>query len=130
MNLIDQAFGIHPQALSLRSQRSSVIAGNIANADTPDFKARDFDFKAVLKDAQGNMKTSFARTHSRHIPLNDGPNDSTLMYRVPTKQAGNGNTVESEVEQSAFAENALRYQTSLEFLSGTIRGMKLAIKGQ
>ena len=130
MNLIDKAFGIHPQALSLRSQRSSVIAGNIANADTPDFKARDFDFKAVLKDAQGNMKTSFTRTHSRHIPINDGPNDSTLMYRVPTKAAGNGNTVESEVEQSAFAENALRYQTSLEFLSGTIRGMKLAIKGQ
>ena len=130
MNFIDKAFGIHPQALSLRSQRSSILANNIANADTPEFKARDIDFRTVLKDAQGNTKTSFSRTHSRHIPLNDGPLNSSLEYRIPTKQAGSGNTVESEVEQSAFAENALRYQTSLEFLNGTIRGMRLAIKGQ
>lgn len=129
MNWIDKAFGIHPQVLSARSQRSTALAANIANSDTPDFKARDYDFSKMLQDAGQSAKTDYSRTHEKHFPLQDGAT-SNLMYRVPTKQVGNGNTVESEVEQAAFAENALRYQTSLEFLNGTINGLKLAIKGQ
>ena len=129
MNWIDKAFGVHPQVLSVRSQRSSVLAGNMANATTPGFKARDIDFGQALKQAQQGQRTGFSRTNERHIPLQQFSTQE-LLYRVPTKAVNNGNTVESEVEEAAFSENALRYQTSLEFLNGTIKGLKLAIKGQ
>lgn len=130
MNWIDKAFGIHPQALSLRSQRSSVLAANIANADTPEFLARDFDFRTALQQEMGAGKVNLRQTNDRHLAFTSHDSAFNLAYRVPTKNTVNGNTVESEVEQAAFSENALRYQTSLEFLSGTINGLKLAIKGQ
>lgn len=129
MNWIDNALGIHPRTLTLLSQRSGVLAANIANAGTPDFKARDIDFRDVLKAEQMNQKVSLVKTSANHLgPGRDALNND-LLYRVPTKDMVNGNSVEAEVEQAAFADNALRYQTSLTFLSGTISGLKMAIKG-
>jgi len=130
MSWIDNAFGIHAQALSFRSQRSSVLAANIANSDTPGFKARDYDFQDALKSYVKGGALSLSNTHRGHSESTYGSNYGGLLYRVPTKAASNGNTVESEVEQAAFADNAVRYQTSLQFLSGTISGLRLAIKGQ
>lgn len=129
MSRIDDAFGVSQQALLFRSQRSSVLAANIANADTPNYLAKDYDFKTALNDAQNSMKVDMAVSNSKHISLGGSNQGGELLYRVPTKEISNGNTVEGEIEQAAFSDNAVRYQTSLQFLNGTISTLRLAIKG-
>lgn len=130
MSWIDSAFGIYPRALEFRSERSAVLATNLANSDTPNYKAQDYDFREVLKNESNGRTLPMDRTHSGHTQSSLNDEFGGLQYRVPTKYSGNGNTVESEVEQAAFSENSVRYQTSLQFLSGTISGLRLAIKGQ
>jgi len=130
MSLLDNAFGISAQALAFRSQRSSVLAANIANSETPQYFARDYDFKDVLAQAAQGYDTKLATSDDKHIALGSGGEFGEAQYRIPTKAATDGNTVEEEIEQAAFSENALRYQTSLQFLNGTIRSLKLAIKGE
>jgi len=128
---LDKAFGISAQALAFRSQRSSVLAANIANAETPDYLARDYDFNAVLERAvSGYDNGKLATSDDGHITVGSGGAFGELQYRIPTKSSETGNTVEEEIEQAAFSENSLRYQTSLQFLNGTIRSLKLAIKGE
>ncbi|MHA7816871.1 MAG: flagellar basal body rod protein FlgB [Pseudohaliea sp.] len=129
---IDDYFGIHQQALSLRSQRNTVLASNIANADTPGYKARDFDFRAALAEAGGPVAGAdrLRVTHDRHLGAGTGAGGAgPLLYRVPLQPAQDGNTVEVDREQAAFAENAVRYQASLQFLSGKIRSMIDVLKG-
>lgn len=137
MSQLDQYLGIHPAALKLRSQRTELIANNLANADTPNFKARDLDFKRALAQAS-TMATSndqslgLATTRPGHIPLNainSGVNGHQL-YRVPLAPSLDGNTVDAQLEQAAFAENAVRYQTTLTFLGGKFRSLLTAITGQ
>ncbi|HEY0963302.1 MAG TPA: flagellar basal body rod protein FlgB [Pseudomonadales bacterium] len=130
MSLLDNAFGISAQALAFRSQRSSVLAANIANAETPQYFARDYDFKDALARAAEGYDTTLATSDDGHIRVGDAGDFGDAQYRIPTKAASNGNTVEEEIEQAAFSENALRYQTSLQFLNGSIRSLKLAIKGE
>ena len=132
MNLLDKAFGISPTALMLRSQRSAVLAANIANAETPNYQARDYDFSATLRSAMEGAAASsgLTATDERHLSLVDKSEIGTTMYRLPTKTKQNGNTVEEEIEQAAFSENAVAYQTSLQFLNGTIRSLHMAIKGE
>lgn len=126
----DQAFGIHEQALKLRAKRAEVLAGNIANVDTPGYKARDFDFNTMLKQEM-NSSQRLATTNSRHIQsATDIVPPSQMGYRVPSQPSLDGNTVDSQLEHSAFASNALEYQASLRFVSGTVRTLKTAIKGQ
>ncbi len=131
----DSALGIHQQALSLRTTRTEMLASNIANADTPGYKAVDIDFKSALQASvdhrgQSHGASSLSVTNSRHIQLGtEGANAETL-YRVPNQSALDGNTVDEQLEKSAFADNALRYQASLEFLSGRFRGMMAALKGE
>ena len=130
MSRLDDAFGISQQALLFRSQRSSVLAANIANADTPNYLAKDYDFKAALGAAQQDLQVSMAATDSGHLKIAASGSFGDLMYRVPTKDVANGNTVEGEIEQAAFSDNALRYQASLQFLNGTISTLRKAIKGE
>ena len=130
MSLLDNAFGISAQALAFRSQRSSVLAANIANAETPQYFARDYDFKAVLAQAASGYDAKLATSDDAHIDIGANGRYGEALYRIPTKSSDNNNTVEEEIEQAAFSENALRYQTSLQFLNGTIRSLKLAIKGE
>lgn len=130
MNWIDRALGIYPQSLTFRSQRSAVLAANIANSDTAGYKAKDYDFREALKTYSSGQRLELRTTNARHTRASESSNFGGLQYRVPTKDSVNGNTVEAEVEQAAFSENAVRYQTSLQFLSGTISGLRLAIKGQ
>jgi flagellar basal-body rod protein FlgB len=130
MNVFDQAFGISAQALVLRSRRSELLAANIANADTPGYLARDYDFNNALADAVAGYDSKLKVTSERHIGAGGGSGVGEAHYRIPTKSSETGNTVEEEIEQAAFSENALRYQTSLQFLNGTIRGLRLAIKGE
>ncbi|EGW55977.1 flagellar basal body rod protein FlgB [Candidatus Endoriftia persephone] len=129
MNL-DDAFGIHPQALLLRARRSELIASNLANADTPGYKARDFDFHKVLQQAQGEP-VRLRTTHPSHIQDEQGVVPPTqMLYRIPSQPSLDGNTVETEREQSTFASNSLEYQASLRFLNGKISSLRQAIKGE
>lgn len=126
---LDNVFGVHEEALRLRAQRSEVLAANLANADTPGYKARDFDFAAILRrEVQAPVR--LAATHATHFGARPGAATSPqLGYRVPQQPSVDGNTVEVEREQARFSENAMRYQASLRFLDSRIQGLKLAIKG-
>ena len=112
-NLLDAQFGIHAEALKLRSQRLDILASNIANASTPGFKARDVDFSTALAAVQSD-DDGFA---------------NAVQYRVPNQTSMDGNTVELNQEQTAFAENAVQYQTTLSFLNGRIGQITRALKG-
>jgi flagellar basal-body rod protein FlgB len=127
---LDNVFGIHEQALRLRSRRSEVLASNLANAETPGYKARDFDFRAMLtKEVQQPVR--MAATHAGHQRPDGGLVASTQMgYRTPQQPSLDGNTVEVEREQAQFSANALSYQATMRFLDGKIKGLRLAIKGQ
>lgn len=130
MSWIDSAIGIHADALMFRSQRSSALAANIANANTAGYKARDIDFQNILQGIAQGTEKGLRSTNSAHLNGTGMTRFGKMSYRVPTKPTENGNTVEPEVEQAAFTENALRYQASLQFLNGAFSGLRLAIKGQ
>lgn len=129
----DRAFGVHEKALLLRTKRSEVLASNIANANTPGYKARDFDFHKALKVATHQQTSGLQRTHSSHL---GGAGSSSelpvqLQYIRPFQaDTGDGNTVDLPSQQTAFAQNAMEYQMSLRFLDGKIKGLLSAIKGE
>lgn len=125
---IDRLFGVHAQALQLRAQRGELLASNLANADTPDYKARDLDFGKALETAQAD--SALRATHANHITRHADGGSASTLYRVPSQAALDGNTVDTQIEQQKFAENALRYQTTLRFLNGKISGLMKAIKGE
>jgi flagellar basal-body rod protein FlgB len=126
----DKALGNLPEHLSLYGQRSSLLASNIANADTPGFKARDIDFQSILAKASGSQM-SMATTQAGHIGgANAAIGGMDLLYRMPTQTSLDGNTVNTQVEQAQFTENAVRYQSTLTFLGGKFKGLKLAITGK
>lgn len=131
---LDAAFGIHPQALKLRSQRLQVLASNIANADTPGFKARDLDFQAALRAAAGRPGVDAPlTTHNRHIadPSNaGGAADGGRYYRTPLQPSLDGNTVDPQLEHAAFGQAALEYQATLSFMEGKVRSLMTAITGE
>ena len=129
MNWIDNALNGHATALQMRSSRAELLAGNIANADTPGFKARDIDFKAEFAARVSGQTGPMKTINTRHMGP-DNAMSSDLLYRVPENFKQNGNTVEAEAEQAAFTKNAIQYQVSIQFLSSKIRGMKLALKGE
>lgn len=113
MSQSDGLFGIHSTALSLRAQRMALLASNIANASTPNYKAKDLDFATALQSVQDGT-----------------PMDGALRYRVPLQPSLDGNTVELSVEQTQFAENAVAYRASLSFLQGRIGTLTRALKGE
>ncbi len=134
---LDKFFGISQQALKIHSRRAEVLAGNLANADTPGYKARDIDFKAALqqvKSATGSL--TLHTTNPNHINsagTSPGRIDDVLgemKYRTPSQPSLDGNTVDSLKEKSEFMENALLYQTNLQFLGGKIKHLKSALKGE
>ena len=129
MNQIDQALGVSAQALSLRSQRLELIARNIANADTPNFKAQDLDFRQVLKQNQDEV--GLHTTHAMHIAQADEPSSASgVKYRVPFNVAFDGNTVEMNVEQAQYGKSAADYQATLDFLDQRVSGIRRALKGE
>ena len=127
MNLLDSPFGIHEKALAVRNQRLQLIASNIANADTPHFKARDLDFKRLLS---GETPVPMAATDQRHFEVGETESTQGLVYRVPYNAAADGNTVEMGVEQAKYGEAASDFQTTLSFLEGRISGIRKALKGE
>jgi len=127
MNILDKAFGLHEQALSVRNRRMQVIAENIANADTPHFKAKDIDFAKVLDSAQSSPMVA---TQARHFPVGELPGADGMMYRTPFNAAADGNTVELTVEQSRYGKAAGDYQATLAFLENRISGIRKALRGE
>ena len=123
-------FGIHGAALEVRSQRMGVLASNIANAATPGYKARDVDFSAAMQREIG-AALPMTQTRPGHIAPAGDPllAADALKYRIPTQPSVDGNTVEADIEQAAYAENVVHYQASLTFLNSKIRGLRLAIRG-
>lgn len=133
---LNNHFGFHQTALALRHQRHEVLAANIANADTPNYKARDFDFSATLQKAMAPNQTknvgptSLALTSARHIPGTNLPSalNAQLLYRQSLQPALDGNTVDMDVERMAFAENTMQYQTSIALLSSRVKGLMAALQ--
>ena len=122
----------HENALKYRALRNQVLSANIANADTPGYKARDLDFSTALQNASGKG-VRLIGTSDMHLGTGKSTNaamtSEQLKYRVPMQPTLDGNTVETDVEQAAFAENALMYRASLAFLDGKIRTIRFALKG-
>ena len=128
MEGIKQHLGFYVNALALREKRNAVLASNIANAATPNFKARDVDFSAEMAKIEpiGDLKT----TDSRHFAAAVNPRPDQMLYRQPLQPSLDGNTVELSVEQMQFSENVVRYQTTLNFINGRISGLMSAIRGE
>ncbi len=133
MDKVDSALRFHQEALNLRARRQEVLSANIANADTPNYKARDFEFSASLSKAvergRQSMSLSMATTSSKHIsPEGQAASDAELLYRTPTQSSIDGNTVEMDVERVNFADNAMRYEANLTILSAKIKSLLSAVQ--
>ena len=131
--LLDNQMRFHQAAFKLQAYRQELLASNIANADTPNYKARDFDFASALQSAvagRSDGDLALSKTSTRHLDGGAGSGPARLMYRVPTQGAVDGNTVEMDVERSAFAENAVHYEAGLSFITARIKTMMAAIQGQ
>ena len=131
---LDQYLGIHAAALDVRSRRGELIANNLANADTPGYQARDIDFRQALARAAGEQTSgvTLSTTNAGHIGGAASANSEVnpdLKYRTPLAPALDGNTVDAQIEQAAFAENAVRYQATLTILNGKFRSLLTAILG-
>ncbi len=131
LDRLNRVFEPHERALRLRGYRSEILSANIANADTPNYQARDFDFQAAYRGAIAKGDLALTRTDPKHMGAsasNAGP--SWLAYRNPVQPSIDGNTVELDAEVGRFSENALRYQAALTFTSNSIRTLVAAIQGQ
>ncbi|OUU00094.1 MAG: flagellar basal-body rod protein FlgB [Betaproteobacteria bacterium TMED41] len=127
MEFLDRVMGIHEPALRVRNKRLEVLSRNIANVDTPRFKARDIDFKEILGGVKG---TEMKATNSRHYPTSVEYKNSGLLYRLPFNASPDGNTVEMSVEQAQFGKAATDYQATLQFLEGRVSGVKKALRAE
>ncbi|PTS83648.1 flagellar basal body rod protein FlgB [Pseudomonas sp. HMWF032] len=130
----DRALGIHEQALGFRAQRAEVLANNIANADTPHYKARDLEFASVLAEQSAKSQRgqiSLNRTNSQHIPAEGLVSaDASLAYRTPLHPSIDQNTVDLQLEQSNYAENSVQFQASFTFLNSKFKGLVNALRGE
>lgn len=124
---LDSLFATHGRALEVHAKRIEMIASNLANADTPGFKARDIDFRAVLDDSLAAAR--LRATHERHLPAGGaGAAQGEALYRRPLQPSLDGNTVDSNMEKTALAEASMRYESSLTFLTRKLSGLKGALR--
>ncbi len=132
----DKYLGPHDDALLLRSKRSEILASNLANTDTPGYKAKDFDFKAAMADATGNRsefsksRLKMAATNSKHMQNGQAGFSVDIKYRNPYQPSLDGNTVDSGLEKTEFSKNSIYYSASLRFMTGKFQSLNKAIKGQ
>ncbi len=128
MDFLNKVFGVHEPALQVRARRLEVLAQNIANADTPNYKARDIDFRAALREA-GSTQTAMRTTQSAHFAAGQELPPDDLRFRVPFNTAFDGNTVEISVEQAQYGKAAADYQATLSFLENRVSGLRKALRG-
>ncbi|MFE8069598.1 flagellar basal body rod protein FlgB [Marinobacteraceae bacterium S3BR75-40.1] len=125
----NNALGIHERALYMRTERAEVLANNLANADTPGFKARDIDFRAALDAAQRDQ-LPLESTNPGHMGLPGDGDVPNLKYRVPAQPSIDGNTVDTQVELAHYMRNSMDFQSTFQFLNGKFKGLTAAIKGE
>ncbi|MFY9329903.1 MAG: flagellar basal body rod protein FlgB [Georgfuchsia sp.] len=130
---LDDVFQFHQQALELRNYRQQLLASNIANADTPGYKARDIDFRSALQSALDNNAQGgdLVKTSTQHLGASAAQlvPDMQVLYRTPSQPSADGNTVEMDAERAQFADNAVRMEASLTFLNGRIKTLLAALQG-
>lgn len=129
---IDNALSFQSQALGLRAHRQQILAGNIANADTPNFKARDFDFSTALKEAvagRSGGSLPLATSNPGHLQGGADSGPARLMYRTPAQASVDGNTVDMDVERAQFSENAVQYEAGLSFITHQLKMLMAATQG-
>ena len=127
----NSALGVHEQALLVRERRAGVLAANLANADTPQYLARDLDFQALIRRAAGEQGgVRLHATQARHHGAGAAGVAGELLYRTPMQPTLDGNTVDADIEMAQFARNSLDFQASLTFLQGKFRGLSSALKGE
>jgi flagellar basal-body rod protein FlgB len=133
---LDHVLAFHETALRLRAQRQQLLASNIANADTPNYKARDFDFPRALQTAIGKvsgLNTSLSATSPKHIVLPPGnalgAATTAVQYRTVQQASVDSNTVDMDLERNQFVDNAIRYEASLTMVSGQVKSLLTAIQG-
>lgn len=133
VNKLDDLMRFHQTALSLRSARQELLASNIANADTPNYKARDINFASALQNALAGTSTQLplVQTSPQHLEGNAGGSilGAPVMYRKPIQPSADGNTVDMDVERAQFTDNALRYEASVRFVSEQMKSLLSAIQG-
>ncbi|WP_127470433.1 flagellar basal body rod protein FlgB [Thiomicrorhabdus aquaedulcis] len=132
--MAESIFGIHERALQVRTARGEMLANNLANADTPNFKARDIDFRQAMNEAgpvKGSHSSDMNRTNARHIEgFAQMSTSDFLKFRQPTQPALDGNTVETHIEKAKFMENAMQQEATLEFINSRITGIRGALRGE
>ncbi|MES2106614.1 MAG: flagellar basal body rod protein FlgB [Pseudomonadota bacterium] len=133
VNKLDDYLRFQTTALSIRGDRQQLIASNIANADTPNYKAKDIDFASAMNNAMNRSTTEppsgLAKTAPQHLDIKGSAGGQQVLYRGTVQGAVDGNTVDMDVEQNQFTDNALRYEASLTMINGQIKGMLAAIQG-
>ena len=133
INKLDEAMRFQQTALNLRAARQELLASNVANADTPNYKARDVDFASALRNALAGTSEELpvVRTSSAHLAGSSGESilGAPVMYRKPLQPSADGNTVDMDVERAQFADNALRYEANVMFVSEKLKGLLSAIQG-
>lgn len=133
INRLDEALRFQQTALNLRAGRQELLASNIANADTPNYKARDVNFASALQNALAGTAAAVpvVQTSPMHLQGNAGQNilGAPVMYRKPVQPSADGNTVDMDVERAQFADNALRYEASVKFVSDELKEIQTAIQG-
>ncbi len=126
----DKALGVHQYALEARVKRAEVLANNLANADTPGFKARDVNFQAMMRRAEQAVSgLGMNKTNEAHMDTTSDGSGSDLLYRTPYQPSVDGNTVDTQQEQARFMRNAMDYQASFQFLSSKFADLTKALKG-
>jgi flagellar basal-body rod protein FlgB len=128
---LDEVFQFHQTAMTVRGYRQQLLASNIANADTPNFKARDIDFSKTMQEAlaPGSSGSALSVTSPRHIGGAGNGIGAKALYRTPVQPSIDGNTVNMDMERTQFAENAIHYEANLALLNGQIKFMMSAIQG-
>jgi flagellar basal-body rod protein FlgB len=125
----DKTFELHSTSLNVRAQRAEIIAANIANADTPSYKAKGLDFKKAMTQANVEQRYGMVSTHEKHFNISNERNHG-MAYRVPKQpDTGDGNSVDVQTERSLYLKNSMAYQASLQFLTGRIKALKNVITG-
>lgn len=133
INKLDKELNFHHQALSLRTARQELLSSNVVNADTPNFKAKDIDFASVLREKlslTANMNNvGLTKTSPMHIGVNtNGALDDSLLYRVPLQPSADGNTVDMDMERTRFADNSIKYDASITFITNEFRNLTKAMQ--
>jgi flagellar basal-body rod protein FlgB len=128
MKILDSAFAFTERTLAVRGQRMEVLSRNIANSDTPNFKAQDVDFSRILSNAQSSP--SLNATQNGHISQSKTVSDANLFYTTPLNSSVDGNTVELSVEQAKYGRAAAQYQATLRFIEGDVSGIRKALRGE